>query len=269
MDHQSSAKTQSNKSSPPVDVAPLFVDPNALVATGFGEDAQIPACALSFSRSFIDFPAVAVGLAVVLADELPSDMDHRSSNPDKPLADADGALDAGAFFGAVEVGNGVDVVVGESGCDDVQRDCVLFCAGVGDIVAEEDWDCLLLVMDESGFSGVLNIGEEVVVGACNANAELAADTGRRFAGGDVLSISISVGRDDGGEDGEGAAWKSANSSSSQISATNDDREKGLTIESRQGRQCLVGARGVGGRGCSTDRRIIESAKEVDLWFFLL
>ena len=101
----------------------------------------MPACALSFSRSLIDFPAV-VDLAVVPEVGPPRDMDHRSSNPDTPLADAGAAVpEAGALFDAAEVGGrvtGVDVdvdVVGESGCEDVQR---AFCAGVGDIVAAKD-----------------------------------------------------------------------------------------------------------------------------------
>ena len=100
----------------------------------------MPACALSFSRSLIDFPVV-LGLAEVLEAGVPRDMDHRSSNPDKPLAGA--VVVVGALFGAVaaraRVAAGVDVVVGvgaigESGCDAVDDRRV----GVGDIVVAKD-----------------------------------------------------------------------------------------------------------------------------------
>lgn len=104
----------------------------------------MPAWALSFSRSLIDFPAV-VDLAVVLEDGAPRDMDHRSSNPVKPLAGA------GAAAPVVDVRvTGVDVAV--AGCDDDHR---VFCAGLGDIVVANDWDCLLFDAVESAFSGVL------------------------------------------------------------------------------------------------------------------
>lgn len=105
-------------------------------------------------------------LTVVLEEDgAPRDMDHRSSNPDKPLEVASGAApEAGALFDAAEVDvrvTGVDVdVVGESGCDDVRT---VFCAGVGDIAAAKDWGCLLLVAEKSGFSaGALNSCEEEV-----------------------------------------------------------------------------------------------------------
>jgi len=176
---------------------------------GFCEDAQIPACALSFSRSLIDFPAVE-DLAVVLEDGPPRDMDHRSSNPDKPLADAAGTVaEVGALFDAAAVDvrvTGVDVDgVGESGCDDAQR---AFCADVGDIVAAKDWDCLLLVAEESRFSGALKAGGEVALWAGDPNVELTPDAEGRDVGGELFNISISVGRAAGGEageDGEGAA----------------------------------------------------------------
>lgn len=98
-------------------------------------------------------------------DGVPRDMDHRSSNPDKPLADPAGAVpEAGALFDAAEVDvrvTGVDVgVADESGCDDVLR--VLFCADIGDIVAAAN--CLLLVTEESGFStGAPRTGGEVAL----------------------------------------------------------------------------------------------------------
>lgn len=180
---------------------------------GFCEDAQIPACALSFSRSLIDFPAV-VDLAVVLEEDPPRDMDHRSSNPDKPLADAPGTVaEVGALFDAVAIDvrvMGVDVDVdvdgvGESGCDDVQR---AFCAGVGDIVVVKDWDCLLLATEVNGFSGALKTGGEAAFRAGDANVEVTLDARGRDVGGELFNISISVGRAVGGEageDGEGAA----------------------------------------------------------------
>lgn len=128
----------------------------------------MPVCALSFSRSLIDFPVVVVDLTVVLEDELPRDIDHRSSNPDKPLAGVGvAAPEAGALFGAVDADarvRGVDEdPVGESGCDDVQRVLVLLYAGVGDIAAAKDWDCLWLATEETGLIGALKTGGEVVL----------------------------------------------------------------------------------------------------------
>lgn len=200
-------------------------------------------------------------------------MDHRSSNPDKPLADAGGAVpEAGALFDAgVRVTGVVVVVVGESGCDDVQR---AFCAGVGDIVAAKDWDCLLFVTEESGFSGELKTGGEVVLWACDDNVGLTADAGRRFVGGGLFSISIRVGPVADGEadeEGEGAAWKSAKSSSVEMSACRKSGSKGKTrtVKSSQGRQCLVRAGGVGEGRCIIDRGIIKATQEIDLWFLLL
>lgn len=237
----------------------------------------MPACALSFSRSLIDFPAVVDLTVVPEEDGVPRDMDHRSSNPDKPLADEGGAgPEAGALFGAAvdvrETGMDADMV-GESGCDDDQR---VFWAGVGDIVAANDWDCLLLlVTEESGFSaGALKTGGEVVLfWACDANVVLMVEAGGRFVGGEEFSISIRVGRVAGGEageDGEGAAWKSAKSSSIEMSAcsASDSQGKGLTIESGQGRQCLVRV-GVVGRRRGAHGRIIKATKQIDHWFLLL
>jgi hypothetical protein len=205
-------------------------------------------------------------------------MDHRSSNPDKPLADAGGAVpEAGALFDAAEVGvraTGVGVdVVGESGCDDVQR---VFCTGVGDIVAAKDWGCLLFVAEESGFSGELKTGGEVVLWACDDNVGLTADVdaGRRFVAGGLFSISIRVGPvadEVAEEEGEGAAWKSAKSSSVEMSARRQSgsQDENRTVKSSQVRQCLVGAGGVGGGRYSIDRRIIKATQEIDLWFLLL
>jgi len=140
---------------------------------------------------------------VVLEDEPPRDMDHRSSNPDKPLAGTVGmAPEAGALFDAATIGvrvTGVDVdVAGDSGCDDVQS---VFCAGIGDIVAAKDWDGLWLATAASGFNGVLKLGGEVDLWACDPSVGLTVYAGGRA---ELFSISIRVGRVAGGEAGDGA-----------------------------------------------------------------
>ena len=71
--------------------------------------------------------------------------------------------------------------------------------------------------EKSGFGG-LKTGGDVVLCVCDANVGLTVDAEGRFVGGEVFSISIRfrVRRSAGGEagdEGEGAAWKSAKSSS--------------------------------------------------------
>lgn len=200
----------------------------------------MPACARSFSMSLIDFPKVA-DLAVALEDDdgAPRDMDHRSSNPDKPLPAGGG--EAGVLFDIRETGvDLVVVVLGESGCDDDQS---VFCAGVGDIEAAKVCDGvygLLLPAAESGLSGALKTGGEVDRWA---GLKAPAPAPPRFDGGEVLSISIRVtGRAEGGEagvDGEGAAWKSAKSSSVATSACETRNSKGSDrrMQSRKGVPC--------------------------------
>jgi len=160
--------------------------------------------------SLIDFPEVA-DLAAVLEDDdgAPRDMDHKSSNPDRPLLAGGGALEVGVLFDVRETGVDEDlaVVVGESGCDDAAQS--VFCAGVGEIEAAKVCDGvydLLLPAAESGLSGGLKTGGDVDRWA---GLTAAAAAPPRLGGGEVFSISISVtdrvGGGEAGVDAEGAA----------------------------------------------------------------
>lgn len=128
-------------------------------------------------------------------------------------------------------------LVGESACDDAQMG--LFCPEIGYDVVLKEWDCLLLVMEESGFDDALRIEGEVALWACDANVGLTADAGRRLDGGELFNISIRVGREAGGEDGEGAAWKSAKSSSIEVSACQANESKQKSNHQIQSRKAML------------------------------
>jgi len=95
-----------------------------------------------------------VDLPTELEDGAPRDIDHKSSNPDRPLAGAgDGTPEVGVRLGAAEVDGRVGTVdaVGESGREDAQR---LFCTGALGVVVKV-CDCLLLVVGESKLKDAL------------------------------------------------------------------------------------------------------------------